>query len=124
MPSVRRDNHNAEKEEAMKVEVLYFAGCPNHPPALARVRHILREEAVSAELVEVEVRDAAMAREVSFLGSPTVRIDGRDVERSARTSQAFGFGCRSYVADEVRTGLPPVEWIRDAVQEAKGKVAL
>jgi len=103
----------------MKIEILYFAGCPNHRPALTRLSDILRQEAVSAELVEVEVKDAAAAQEVEFLGSPSIRINGRDVELAARSSQAFGFCCRTYFDEGHRAGIPPAAWIRAAVQEAK-----
>jgi hypothetical protein len=103
----------------MKIEILYLAGCPNHPPAVARVSDILRQETISAELVEIEVKDAATAQQVEFLGSPSIRIDGLDVELAARTSQAFGFGCRTYVDEGRRAGIPPAAWIRAAVQEAK-----
>jgi hypothetical protein len=104
----------------MKIEILYLAGCPNHHPAVARVSEIVRQETVSAELVEIEVRDAETAQQMEFLGSPSIRIDGRDVEPAARSSRAFGFGCRTY-PDEggSRSGIPPVSWIRAAVQEAK-----
>jgi hypothetical protein len=39
----------------MKIEVLYFDGCPNHKPAVERVQQLLAEEGVSAEVVEVNV---------------------------------------------------------------------
>ena len=103
----------------MKIEVLYLAGCPNHPPAVARVSDILRQEIVSAELVEIEIKDATTAHQLKFLGSPSIRIDGRDVETAARSSRAFGFVCRTYVDEGKPVGVPPVEWIRAALQEAK-----
>jgi hypothetical protein len=103
----------------MKIEILYLAGCPNHRPAVTRVADILRQETVSADLVEIEVKDAATAQQVEFLGSPSIRIDGRDVEVSARSSPAFGFGCRIYLDEGERAGVPPETWIRAAVQEAK-----
>jgi hypothetical protein len=105
----------------MKVEVLYFSGCPNHPPAVGAVREALQAEGIAADLVEVAVNDAAEARVVGFLGSPTVRINGQDVERSARSSQAFGLSCRTYTDHGRRAGVPPLEWIRAAVREAKEK---
>ena len=103
----------------MKVEILYFFGCPNHPPAVGAVREALQQEGMSADLVEVEVNDAATARGIGFLGSPTIRINGQDVERSARTAQAFGLSCRTYTHRGHRAGVPPLEWIRTALREAK-----
>jgi len=105
----------------MKVEILYLSGCPNYPPAVSRTREALQQEGVAAEVVEVEVNDADTAGAVRFLGSPTIRIDGQDVELSARSARTFGLTCRTYLAGGHRTGVPPVEWIRAAVREAKTK---
>ncbi len=82
----------------MKVEVLYFKGCPNHESAVAQVWKAVSEEHVSAGVEEVEVRDAAMAQ--ADLG--------------------FGFGCRTYFADGHRSGIPSVSLIRRALAEAAG----
>jgi hypothetical protein len=103
----------------MRIEILYLEGCPNHHPAVALVSDILRQETVSAELVEIEVKDSATAQQVEFLGSPSIRINGRDVEPAARSSRAFGFGCRTYLDEGGRAGVPPAAWIRAAVQEAR-----
>jgi hypothetical protein len=103
----------------MKIEILYLDGCPNRHPAVALVSDILRQETQSAELVEIEVKDAATAQQVQFLGSPSIRIDGRDVEPAARSSRAFGFGCRTYLNEGARAGVPPAAWIRAAVREAR-----
>lgn len=103
----------------MKVEILYFSGCPNHVPAVDRVREVLQQEGTPADMVEVEVKDAVAAQQVRFLGSPTIRVDGQDVERAAREARAFGIMCRTYIDCGRCTGVPPPEWIRAAVREAK-----
>ena len=59
----------------MKVEVLYFEGCPNHLPTVEKVREALESDYQSAEIREVEVRTQAEAKSLGFLGSPSVRID-------------------------------------------------
>jgi hypothetical protein len=102
----------------MKVEVLYFAGCPNHPPAVSQVQEALQQEGVTAEMVEVEVTDEDTARAVGFLGSPTIRVNGLDVEAAARSVQSYGLSCRTYAAENYRAGVPPVAWIRAAIREA------
>jgi hypothetical protein len=105
----------------MKVEILYFSGCPNHALAVKSVREVLRQEAAPPDIGEVEVKDAATAQQVGFLGSPTIRVDGQDVETGVRSASAFGMICRTYIDCGQRAGIPPLEWIRAAVREAKGK---
>jgi hypothetical protein len=63
----------------MKIEVLYVAECPSHPAAVKLVRDVLSSEGVAAEIREVLVADEAMATDLAFSGSPTIRINGRDV---------------------------------------------
>ena len=48
----------------VKVEVLYFKGCPNHEPAVERVRKALRNEDLAMPVHEVEITDPAMGAEV------------------------------------------------------------
>jgi len=100
----------------MKIEVLYFDGCPNYLPAAERVRAVVRQEAVSVEVSEIEVKDAAQARALGFPGSPTIRINGLDIEPALRVSADTGFACRRY-----SRGLPSEEMIRAALREARGQ---
>ncbi len=107
----------------MKVEILYFPGCPNHEPAVDCVRRVLAQENAQAEMVEVEVNDADTAQRIGFLGSPTIRVDGQDVEPAARSERSFGMSCRTYLTGGRRVGVPPPEWIQAAVREAKMREA-
>ena len=109
------------KEETVKVEILYFSGCPNHVPSVERVREVLRQEGALADMIEVEVKDLATAEKIGFLGSPSIRIDGQDVEPAVRGIDGFGMMCRTYVDRGQRSGVPPQEWIRSALWEASGK---
>jgi len=104
----------------LQVEVLYFKGCPNHEPAVEQVRQALKAEGVMARVREIEIENAAMAQDVGFLGSPSVRINGMDVEESARDAKAYGFGCRTYFEGNIRSGLPPIGLIRNALLQASG----
>jgi len=102
----------------MKIEVLYFDGCPNHQLAVERVRQVLGEEDIEAEVVEVNVQDEATAQDLGFLGSPTVRVNGNDVEPSARSAKEYGMMCRTYAVGQEREGGPPKDLIRAAIREA------
>ena len=101
----------------MKVEVLYIADCPNHKPAVEQARAALQAVGVPVSVEEVEVRTKADAETWRFLGSPTVRVNGLDVEPEARGVQHFGVGCRSYTENGIRSGLPSKELIQTALQE-------
>jgi copper chaperone CopZ len=103
----------------MKIEVLYFDECPNHKPAVARVQELLREEGVNAELLELNVSGPSIAQMLGFLGSPSVRVNGLDVEPEARVAREYGMMCRTYTVNGRREGLPSREMLRDAVREAQ-----
>src|SRR5260370_22507349 len=106
----------------MKIEVLYFDGCPNHKPAVERVQQVLREEGVSAELLEVNVSDASIAQQVGFLGSPSVRVNGLDVEPEARAAREYGMMCRTYSVDGRREGWPSRAILHHALREANSGI--
>jgi hypothetical protein len=98
----------------MTIEVLYFRGCPNHRPAVDRLRSVLKQEGLSADVLEIEVKDENAARALKFIGSPTLRVNGLDIEMNARTVEEAPFACRRYVG-----GLPPEEMIRSALREGQ-----
>lgn len=102
----------------MKIEVLYVAECPSHAAAVKLVKDVLSEEGVSAEVSEVLVSDESFARDLRFRGSPTVRINGRDVAGESSGKEAFALSCRLYPGSK-QVGLPPVESVRRAVLEAR-----
>ena len=102
----------------MKVEVLYVADCPSHPAAVQLVKEVLAAQGLAAEIHEVLVKDEAMARELEFIGSPTIRINERDVAGEPRKAQSFALRCRLYPGSKP-IGLPPAELIHRAVREAR-----
>jgi hypothetical protein len=101
----------------MKVEVLYVAGCPSHPAAVKLVRDILAAEGVDAKIHEVLVRNEGMASEFKFAGSPTIRINGRDVAGELHEGQSFALSCRLYAGSK-QVGLPAAEVVHRAVLRA------
>lgn len=101
----------------MTIEILYLRDCPNYLPAVEHVQRALREEGVSAEIEHVQVADGAEATAIHFLGSPTVRINGVDVEPPARSGGAFGLCCRTYCGVDGPAGAPSVPLIREAIRD-------
>lgn len=97
------------------VEVLGFDGCPNFGPVIALVERLLAESAVDAEVRRVEVVDADAAARLRFLGSPSVRVDGRDIEPGADDRAEYVFACRVYRTDAGMSGQPDERWLRDVL---------
>jgi hypothetical protein len=98
----------------MRIEVLYFEGCPNYLPAVDRLRAVLGEEGLPADVAAVEVKDESAAIALRFFGSPTIRVNGLDIEAESRDVQETGFACRRYSG-----GLPSEDMIRAALKEAR-----
>ena len=102
----------------VNVEVLYFEGCPNHAALLAHLGELLAGSPVRADVTLVDVADDDAARRERFLGSPTVRVDGRDVEGGAETRTDFGLRCRLYRTPDGVRGTPPDAWVLAALVAA------
>ena len=100
----------------MKIEVLYVPNCPNHAVALEQLREILPAESFYALVKEVLVKDAAMARSLKFPGSPTIRVNGHDVEPQNEQTASFGLMCRLYSDGR---GVPSQQNLRVAIEKAR-----
>src|SRR5262249_15411766 len=96
------------------VEVLYVPGCTNYELAVERVRKVLTSEALDVEVQGIAVSTDEEARSVLFPGSPTIRVNGEDVEPNQINT--LGLSCRLYAN---RTGVPSEEVVRHAVLRAK-----
>lgn len=107
----------------MKIEVLYFQGCPNHHATVEQVRRALSGEEITHVVEEIEVQDDSAAQALGFLGSPSVRVNGLDIEPDARVGQRVGFGCRTYLDAGHRSGVPSIAMIRKALVEASSSNA-
>jgi len=102
----------------MKVEVLYFDGCPHHEALLPRLHELLSSTGASTDIELVRVEDADVAERQRFLGSPTLRIDGEDVEPGAEERSDFGLKCRLFATPDGLRGTPADEWVLAALQRA------
>lgn len=108
--------HTAD-EQVMKIELLYFEGCPNYIPARQMLRDTLDSLCREEQVYEVEVRSQAEAEAIRFVGSPSIRINGSDIEGWARTAKDFGLSCRTYLNGSQHGGVPSRELLRRAIME-------
>jgi hypothetical protein len=100
------------------VEILYFDGCPNHEPAVALVERIDHELGTGADVRLVNVADQETATRLRFLGSPTIRVDGVDVDPLTAQRSDYALSCRIFATDHGPAGQPEERWIRDALTAA------
>jgi hypothetical protein len=102
----------------MRVELLWWEGCPSHPQALADLRDALRDEGVPEEALEVRhIATEAEAEEAGFPGSPTIRVDGEDVAPPGHGEPA-GLTCRVYRLRDGRVSpVPDPQDVREKLRE-------
>jgi hypothetical protein len=113
----RADPATSRKALAVTIELLYFDGCPGHERILPRLSELAQLR--GAKLVLRSVDTPEDAERERFLGSPTVRVDGRDVDPGAGLRTDYGLKCRLYHAgDQGRSTVPPESWIRAALDAA------
>lgn len=100
-----------------QIDILYFDSCPGWRAAEQRVRQVVLDAGlegdVSVRLVPVETEEGA--RTHHFVGSPTVRVDGEDVDPAAGQRTSFGLQCRLYDSGGRLDRLPPTNLIRSAL---------
>jgi hypothetical protein len=103
------------------VEVLHVEDCPNYPGTLALVQRVLAELGIDAEVRTTLIIDQAAAEQARFPGSPTVRVDGRDVEPGSEPPSEISVACRLYWLEHRLAGQPTEGWIREALLRAVGR---
>jgi hypothetical protein len=106
---------SAVPRRIVRVEILALEDCPYLEPTVTLVQRAISETGVAARIELVVVTNEPQARIRRFLGSPTVRVDGLDVEPGASDIDDFGVGGRLYRTDRGLCGWPDANWVRDAL---------
>lgn len=117
MPSLLEDR----QAPGLLVELLHVEHCPNFPAALALVQRVLAELGLNAEVRTAMITDQAAAERARFVGSPTVRVNGRDVDPEGELSAEYTLECRLYWHEHHLAGYPQERWVRDALLRAAGR---
>ena len=105
----------------MRVELLYFDDCPHYERLLPRLRALVNDRAPNTEIELRWIDSQDAAERERFLGSPTVRLDGEDVDPSASERSDFGIKCRLYRRADGYSETPPEEWIVAAINRAASR---
>jgi hypothetical protein len=106
-----------------RVELLFWDGCPSHPKALEDLRAAMADLGLDPDTVLVrEVDTDQRAARERFVGSPTIRIDGEDVEPPG--DEPVGLTCRVYRLRDGRISpTPDPAALREALSTAMTRSA-
>jgi hypothetical protein len=100
----------------MQVSFLFYEDCPSHELALERLRRVLAEEGIDTDVEVVEVESEEQARQLRFIGSPTIRLNGQDIDPPPPDSH-YALTCRAYrLEDGHISPLPSRDMIRRAIR--------
>ena len=99
----------------MKTELYYFDGCPSYQQALDNLTEALRLEGLPEDVAMIRVESYGDAQAKRFLGSPSIRLNGVDLEGAGAEQRGYAFGCRLYREDGAPAGWPSVQCIRQAL---------
>ncbi|WKZ35018.1 MAG: hypothetical protein QY332_15490 [Anaerolineales bacterium] len=94
----------------MKIQLLYFDGCPSWETGLRNLQIVLQEENLSASIEIVNVVDDDNATRLKFLGSPHFRVDSEDLWHEER--EIYSLSCRVFPTPEGIKGFPTVSMLR------------
>ncbi|MDN5317648.1 MAG: hypothetical protein PWR08_1773 [Thermoanaerobacterium sp.] len=101
----------------MQIRFLYFQGCPNSEPALNLLKEVLNEKGIKNDIELIEIKSEEDSYKYNFLGSPSIHINERDIEKERRNDEPL-YGCRVYKVNGRNSGVPPKEMILKAIDEA------
>ncbi len=100
----------------MRIEFLFWRGCPSHPEARELLADVLAARGIDAEVEEREVTTQEEAEQLAFPGSPTIRVDGRDVDPAGAGARP-ALNCRIYHLPDGRVSpVPTREQLEEALQ--------
>ena len=106
-----------------EVELLWFSDCPNHAAARRMLEEVIAEVAPGTPIHDVDATDSVVAERVRFPGSPTIRVDGRDIDPTYSDPGDYTPRCRLYRTGAGLVGLPERRWIVDAMSAGADGIA-
>ncbi|MBM3933186.1 MAG: hypothetical protein FJ319_02615 [SAR202 cluster bacterium] len=104
----------------MEIRFLYFEDCSSHEEGLARLKQAMSQESIEARIAVVKVETDEQARQLGFTGSPTILIDGKDIDPPGPDSYP-ALTCRAYTMEDGRISpLPSMAMLKRALRAARG----
>lgn len=103
----------------MRIELLYYPECPSHERALELIHEALAQEGATAEVEVIRIDTQEQAEQRRFIGSPTIRIDGRELQPQPHLP--YRLTCRAFLHEDGRLSpLPSLSMLREAIRRSEG----
>jgi hypothetical protein len=102
----------------MEIEFYYFDVCPSYKPAYKNLEEVLKEKGIEAKIKSIRVDSSDAAEKLNFQGSPSIRIDGKDIEDK---DEGYSYSCRIFEIDGKLTGVPTREYLSEKIKILTGK---
>jgi hypothetical protein len=103
----------------MTIELLYLEGCPHLVATVDLVHSVMKSEGMAGIVQQIRIGNSEDAKAHDFPGSPTVRVNGRDIEKLPSLRLPAGFACRTYVVEGKAQGVPPRSLLEQAIRAAR-----
>lgn len=107
----------------MKIQLLYFDGCPTYQKAYDQLCEVLAQEQIKADIEQIAIESEEEAYRHRFMGSPSILVNGEDIDQSVNTSdkEKFGLRCRVYIVDGIIQSTPGKKMIQAAIRRGKDR---
>ncbi len=102
------------RDSQTKIELLYFNNCPSWKIMLHDLRKVLGKLEINTDISLIEVETHNQAIKHKFIGSPSIRINNKDIFPTKHNN--YGLGCRMYQIPNGLKGLPTEEMVRMQVK--------
>jgi len=102
-----------------KIGIFFIEGCPGVLPAAKHIKEVIAEESIDAEISLILIETPEDARQLHFTGSPTVRINGIDIETNIKDIKDYALRSRLYTIDGKNSDYPSKDMIRNAIKNVK-----
>jgi hypothetical protein len=105
---------------SIEIDFLYWSECPSHSEAWDALQRLLAEIGVSATVNRRVIQTDEEAAQVCFIGSPTIRVSGHDVDPQTPIDAPARLTCRLYFREDGRPSAIPTEtMLRNALELAR-----
>jgi hypothetical protein len=90
-----------------QIQFLFWEDCPSHSQALERLQQVMAELGNESPIERIEVLKDEDAQRLEFPGSPTIRVDGVDIDPAGAAQMGTALTCRIYRLEDGRISPVP-----------------